>query len=88
MDNQKKMEAMDLLQNAINTVNAAMDSISKVADTLGIKVPEEPEGLGLEELANMVSERTGFCAHFVAEALDVAMTILEEMAEEDAEDAD
>ena len=88
-DVKKKNEALDILQKAMGTVDAAMDALANFAEAIGVEIPGDEEecgsicGFSYEEVANGVSERTGFCPHFVEEALRVAMDVIDEMAQED-----
>ena len=98
---EQKMKAMDMIENAVNQIDEtrkALDhfiSLLGMEDKLGCEKQEccdcgkqDAHDIGLEELSEFVSERTGFCPRAVAVILDTAMTILGEMSEEDFDDAD
>ena len=95
---EQKMKAMDMIEKSmeqIETTRKALEhfvSVLGMEDKLGCEKQECCEcgkhDIGLEELSEFVSERTGFCPHAIAVILDAAMTILGEMSEEDFNDAD
>ena len=95
---EQKMKAMDMIENAMNQIDETRKAIDHfisllgMEDKLGCEKQECCEcgkhDIGLVELSEFVSERTGFCPRAVAVILDTAMTILGEMSEEDFDDAD
>lgn len=96
-DYSKKVEALEMFRSALIRLDQAMDAIDTIASELGLNSEKheakecqskEHQSFSLEELAKIVSDKTGFCPHAVAAIIDVILTTITEMSEEEPDDAD
>lgn len=89
MNYDRKMEALDMLQAAMEQVETTKKAIDQFITTLGIDLKqdcEEPECCGdisLDELAVLVSEKTGYCPCIIEKILDATISILGDFDDDD-----
>ena len=86
----QKMEALDMLQAAMEQVETTKKAISHFITTLGIEPSEKKDckEFGFEDLVEIVSDRLGICPHIVEVIMDTAMDVLDQYTGEGADDAD
>ena len=76
MKYEEKMQALDLLDNACEQVNKAMDAIEVFAKKHGLKHREEERTISLRNLAAMVAEESGVRPTCAYNTLRTAFRIL------------
>ena len=93
MNFDQRMEAVEMLQAAMEQVETARKAIDHFITTFGMELPEKNERneqdlFGYEDLVEIVSDRMGICPLIIDAILDTAIHVLDEYTGEGDDDAD
>ncbi len=79
--NDEKMQALEVLKKACESVTRAMDAIDSFAATHGmaVKLEKNPRHVTIPELANMVAEGIGMKSECALAAISFAFDLISEL---------
>ena len=69
------MKALDILENAMNAVNTAVEAIDQYARQIGVKGKQ----VTIEDLALMAASKAGMDLMCVTRALDAAFSLIRDL---------